>query len=236
VPSKTAWPRLVATSDDAWLWLLDLDEAPLDGAAARTLLADDENARAARFVFDVHRSRFVVCRAALRTLLADRLGCAPGEVRFEYGPAGKPSLAGGGDLRFNVSHSDRYALLGLAHGVELGVDIEHMRPLRDMDLVAARVFSPAERETLARVGPDRKVETFFAGWTRKEAYIKARGEGIELLGAIEVALAPGDTPRLIRVDGQPAELDRWSIDAFTPVPGFAAAVCLEGRNRRWNSL
>jgi 4'-phosphopantetheinyl transferase len=237
VPSEPAWPRPVATSDDAWIWLTDLDAAADDDPGAPlALLSDDEQARAGRFVFDVHRNRFVACRAALRTLLAGRLGCSPRDVRFAYGPAGKPSLAGGAGLRFNVSHSDRFALLGLAEGAELGVDIERIRTLRDLDLVADRVFSAAERESLRGVASDRKAEAFFAGWTRKEAYIKARGEGIGLLAAVEVALAPGDPPRLISVAGQPAEPDRWSIEAFAPLPGLAAAVCIEGRGRRWTPL
>jgi 4'-phosphopantetheinyl transferase len=157
-------------------------------------------------------------------------------VRFEYGPVGKPSLAGGARLRFNVSHSDRFALLAVAEGAELGVDIERVRTFSSLDLVADRVFSAAERESLRSLLPDAKIEAFFAGWTRKEAYIKARGEGIGILGAVEVALAPGDPPRLIRVAGQPTEQDRWSIEAFTPLPGLAAAVCIEGRGRRWTIL
>ena len=178
----------------------------------------------------------MACRAALRTLLAARLGCQPRDLRFEYGPAGKPSLAAGDGLCFNLSHSDRFALIGVAQGAELGVDIERIRTLRDQDLVADRVFSAAERESLRGVAPERRAEAFFAGWTRKEAYIKARGEGIALLDAVEVALAPGDPPRLIRVAGQPAEPDRWSIEAFAPLPGLAAAVCIEGRSRRWTTL
>ena len=236
MPSDPAWPRLVASSGDAWIWLADLDEAASDGAAALELLSADERARAERFVFDVHRRRFVACRAALRRLLADRLGVAPRELRFEYGPVGKPSLGAGAGLRFNVSHSDRYAVLALAQGAELGVDIERVRPLRDMDLVADRVFSAAERAGLNAVPADRKAEAFFAGWTRKEAYIKARGEGIALLGAIEVALVPDDSPRLIRVTGKPDEPERWSIGAFSPVPGFAAAICIEGHGRNWHGL
>jgi 4'-phosphopantetheinyl transferase len=227
----------VATSDDACLWLADLDALADDSAGASfDLLSDDERARAARFVFDVHRRRFVACRAALRTLLAARLGGSPRDLRFEYGRAGKPSLAGGSGLRFNVSHSDRFALLAVTGGAELGVDVERVRTLRDMDLVADRVFSAAERDALHQAAPEHKVEVFFAGWTRKEAYLKARGEGIVLLQTVEVALAPGDRPRLIRVEGQPAEPERWSIEAFAPSPGLVAAVCIEGPTRRWNTL
>jgi 4'-phosphopantetheinyl transferase len=226
---------MVAASTDAWIWLADLDDPGRDLDAAHALLADDERARAERFVFDQHRHRFVVCRAWLRAQLAGHLRRDPAALRFEYGPAGKPALVGPGP-RFNVSHSDRYALLVIAEGGEVGIDIERIRPMRDMDQVAERVFSAAERAALSRVPADRRMDAFFAGWTRKEAYIKARGEGIGLLGAIDVALSPGETPRLIRVAGLPAELERWSIEAFAPVPGFAAAVCLEGRGRLWNTL
>jgi 4'-phosphopantetheinyl transferase len=235
VPSEPAWPRLVATSTDAWIWLTDLDDPGSDPAAAFDLLSEDERARAGRFVFDVHRRRFVAGRAGLRTLLAERLACGPRDLRFEYGPSGKPSLAGGA-LRFNLSHSDRLALVAVARDAELGVDIERIRPLANMDLVAERVFSAAEREALGRVDPARRADAFFAGWTRKEAYIKARGEGIGLLSAVEVALTPGDAPRLIRVAGQPSELERWALHAFDPAPGYTAAVCIEGAGRRWTAL
>ncbi|HZI78371.1 MAG TPA: 4'-phosphopantetheinyl transferase superfamily protein [Vicinamibacterales bacterium] len=235
MPWEPAWSRLIATSGDASIWLADLDAADA-GESALAILSEDERVRADRFVFDIHRRRFIACRAWLRTRLAERLGRPPASLRFEYGPVGKPSLFGGEPLRFNVSHSDRHALVAMAEGAEIGVDIERLRPLSDMDALAARVFSTAEQAALGRVPADRRIDAFFAGWTRKEAYIKARGEGIGFLGAIEVALSPGETPRLIRVAGQPEELQRWSLEAFTPVPGCAAAVCLEGPGRHWNAL
>ena len=218
--------RLVATPGDAEIWLADLDAADA-GDSALAVLSDDEQARARRFVFDIHRRRFVAGRAALRARLAERLGRAAGSLRFEYGPVGKPALAGGDTLRFNVSHSDRYALLAMGERAEVGVDIERIRPLSDMNALAERVFSGAERAALAEVPGDRKADAFFAGWTRKEAYIKARGDGIGLLDAIEVTLSPGDPPRLVRVTGQPDEPERWSIQSLSPVSGFAAAVCLQ---------
>ena len=216
------------------MWLADLDAADA-GERALAVLSDDERARAARFVFDVHRHRFIACRAWLRRQLGERVSRAAHDLRFEYGPMGKPSLTGDGALRFNVSHSDRYALLVVAEA-EVGVDIERERSLSDMDALAERVFSAGERHALAQVPADRKAEAFFAGWTRKEAYIKARGEGIGLLGDIEVVLTPGEPPRLIRVDGQPGELERWSMQALSPVPGFAAAVCVEGPGRHFATV
>jgi len=221
-----SFSRLVATPGGVEIWLADLDAAD-GGEGALAILSEDEQARARRFVFDVHQRRFVACRAALRARLAERLGCAAGILRFEYGPVGKPALAGGGTLRFNVSHSDRYALLALGDRVEVGVDIERIRPLTDMNALADRVFSDGERAALAQVPEDRKADAFFAGWTRKEAYIKARGDGIGMLAAIEVTLSPGDPPRLVRVADQLDEPERWSIQSLSPVSGFAAAVCLQ---------
>ena len=226
MPSETAWSRPFAAAGGAQVWLADLDAAD-SGDAALGVLSNDERERARRFVFDVHRRRFVACRAWLRRCLAERLDRRPESVGFEYGPVGKPALAGGGPVRFNVSHSDRYALLAMTEGAEVGVDIELLRPLSDMAALAARVFSAGERAVLAQVPADRRVEAFFAGWTRKEAYIKARGEGIALLGSIEVALAPGEAPRLIHVEGQPDEPQRWSLEALSPIAGVAAAVCVE---------
>lgn len=221
-----AWSRPVAIAGGADVWLADLD-APEASEGALDLLSSDERARAARFVFEVHRRRFIAARAWLRARLGDRVSRPAAGLRFDYGPVGKPGLAGGGPLRFNLSHSDGYALLGMADGADLGVDIERLRPLSDMEALAERVFSAAERAALAAVTTDRRVEAFFAGWTRKEAYIKARGEGIALLGAIEVVLTPGERPRLIRVDGLPDEPQRWSMEALSPVEGFTAAVCLQ---------
>ena len=221
-----SWAEAVATTVPAAVWLADLDDAASDEGAGE-VLSEDERARAQRFVFDVHRRRFIAARAWLRRCLAERLGRPAASLRFEYGPVGKPALAGTDRLRFNLSHSGRYALLAVTEGAEVGVDIEHVRPLSDMEALAERVFSAAERAALAAVPAERRVEAFFAGWTRKEAYIKARGEGIALLGAIEVVLSPGQAPRLVRVADRPDEPERWSIEALSPVPGFAAAVCLE---------
>jgi 4'-phosphopantetheinyl transferase len=231
VPS---WSRLVATSGDDAIWLADLDAADA-GDAALAVMTDDERTRSARFVFDTHRRRFIACRAWLRHRLGERLGREAATVRFEYGPMGKPSL-GTDAVCFNVSHSDRYALLAITHGTEVGVDIERVRPLADMDGLAARVFSDRERAALARVPPDDRADAFFAGWTRKEAYIKARGQGIGLLGAVEVELTPGQPARLLRLDGAPGELERWSIQALSPVAGFSAAVCLEAPGRHWTPV
>ena len=226
VSSDSSWARLIATSGEAAIWLADLDAADA-GDRALAVLSVDEHERAGRFVFDTHRRRFIACRAWLRHQLSERLTRAPQHLRFEYGPMGKPSLAGSA-LRFNVSHSDRYALLAVA-GVEIGVDIERERPLSDMDALAERVFSAGERHALAQVPADRRGEAFFAGWTRKEAYIKARGDSLRLLEDFDVALTPEEPVRLKRVAGDAQEPARWTLLSLAPLPGYAAALCIERR-------
>jgi 4'-phosphopantetheinyl transferase len=217
---------LVAPEAGVRLWLVDLDRAPA-GPAEADMLSEDERGRAARFHFEVHRRRFVSCRAALRRVLAAVLGLAPRDVAFVYGPFGKPALAGAGAVHFNVSHSEQWALLALSHERELGVDIERVRALDDLERLAATVFSPAERHDLARVADTARAEAFFNGWTRKEAYIKARGDGLRRLTDFDVTLVPREPVELRRMDGEPDEPARWSLSALTPVAGFAAALCVE---------
>ena len=208
------------------LWLIDLD-AP-EAEAGAMLLSSDETARAARFVFDRHRRRFIAGRAALRRILAAEAGGAPETLAFAYSPAGKPSLSGAiaPTVHFNLSHSDQWALVAVTRLGAVGVDIEKERPLPDVLRLAQTAFSPAELEELRGVPASRQQDAFFAGWTRKEAYIKARGDNLAVLHDFDVSLA-ADRPRLVRVADAPSEPERWSFSSFVPVPGYAGALCVE---------
>ena len=215
------------------IWLVDLDAD--DTAASRALLSPDEVARAARFVFDHHRRRFVAGRAGLRRILANALNTTPAALSFTYNASGKPELDHDLDhgvrppVRFNVSHSDRYALVAMTATAAIGVDIEKTRPIADVLRLAQTAFSVNELEALATVPADGLEVAFFAGWTRKEAYIKARGDGLRLLGDFDVALAPDDPVRLKHVKGDAGEPARWTLLSLSPVPGYAAALCVERR-------
>jgi 4'-phosphopantetheinyl transferase len=213
----------VAAPADVEVWLVDLDAG---GDEGWTVLSDDERARADRFVFETHRRRFVAGRAHVRRLLGGRLGLEPAQVALVYGPVGKPALADVRAPRFNLSHSDRYALVALAAG-EVGVDLECIRPLPNLDDVAARVFTAGERQALDAWPAAERAQAFFSGWTRKEAYIKAVGQGIARLAHVEVAMAPGAPPALLRVDDEPEAPKRWALHDLAPLPGFVAAVCFE---------
>jgi 4'-phosphopantetheinyl transferase len=222
---RASAPALAEGDVHLWRFKLDASEVLLERAAR--LLTDDERERAARFRFDVHRDRFVAARAMLRVLLGAYLGAAPDAVRFAYEAHGKPGLASG-ELRFNASHSHDSALLGVTRGRELGVDLERIRADVRWDDVERQFFARAEQDALARYEGDLHPPAFFACWTRKEAYVKARGEGLSLpLDAFDVDVAPSARDVALRVPADPALAARWQLRAFSPWPDYAAAVAAE---------
>jgi 4'-phosphopantetheinyl transferase len=209
------------------VWLVDLDRPPLPAGELEGHLAPDERERAARFRFDVHRRRFATGRGLLRELLGRLLGEAPASLSFVYGEKGKPSLPGT-DLRFNLSHSQNAALVAVCRGRELGVDVEHMRWIDDAGMLVERFFAPWEREIFAALDEGDRLTGFYTGWTRKEAYVKARGDGLSLpTSAFEVEMAPGSRARLLRFDQEPEEVGRWTLAALEPADGFLGALAVE---------
>src|SRR5207249_8265351 len=147
------------------------------------------------------RDRFIVGRAVLRLILAGYVHELPRRLRFDYGPHGKPALAHDGKphaTHFNVSHSQGLAVYAITRGKEIGIDIEYVCPARSIDAVAETAFSPWELAALQSLPPDRRQIAFFTCWTRKEAYLKARGEGLSLpLEQFDVSLAPGEPAALL---------------------------------------
>ena len=209
--------------------------------AAMGILSEDERLRACRFAFDRDRRRYVMARAGLRERLAVRLGRAPEAVELGCGTNGKPMLerrCGDPDLRFNVSHSEDVAMYAFAQGREIGVDIESVRHVADADEVATRFFSSRETEAYRRLDPRDRQLGFFNCWTRKEAFVKALGDGLSFpLDRFDVSLAPGEPARLLRLEGTHTDVDDWHIEGFTPVRGFVAAVVVEvARESRIDAL
>jgi len=194
----------VIGDDEVHVWRIALDRG--DGDSLRARLSSDELARAARFHFERDRTRFLVARAALREILAHYLGASPAEIAFVYGDHGKPALAPPhGDLRFNLSHSHGLALCAVTRGREVGVDVERIRELDDLEDLARSVFSARELAALHRLPEPGLLAGFFTGWTRKEAFIKALGEGLSHpLKRFDVSLEPGRPARLERIDGNAA--------------------------------
>ncbi|MCA9970356.1 MAG: 4'-phosphopantetheinyl transferase superfamily protein [Anaerolineales bacterium] len=206
------------------LWRVPLAQPPEVVARLHALLAPDEQARAARFHFERHRRQFAVARGALRTLLGGYLGVAETAVAFTYTTHGKPELPGA-DLCFNVSHSGELALMAFARRRMLGVDVEAVRELQDAAGIAERFFAPSEVAVFRQVAPAWQPQAFFNCWTRKEAFIKAIGEGLSHpLDRFEVTLRPGEPARLLTVDGSAAEAARWRLAAVDPAPGYIGAL------------
>lgn len=213
------------------VWAVDLDPPPALAAALTRLLAPDERERAARFRFDEHRRRYAVGRGALRTLLGAYLGERPEAVRFAYGPRGKPELAGAppGLLGFNLSNSEDLALVGFLRGREIGVDVEYLKPMSDLAQIAERFFCAAETAKLLALPEERRREAFFNCWTRKEAYLKAVGEGLAApLDSFEVTLAPDEEARMLYLKGDAEAAARWHYRHLRPAPDYLGALTVEG--------
>ncbi len=214
--------------------LLDRSEAGRH-ALARHLSAG-ELRRVARLRDPGDRARSLVSRGLLREFLSGYLGVPPREVSFRYGVNGKPALSGPqgeGGIHFNVSHSGALALFAFARDVEVGVDVEALRPLPDLEAVATRFFSEAEVGSLMGLPPERRELGFYNAWTRKEAFVKAIGEGLSHpLRDFDVTLEPGEPARLQRLARDDAGPERWSLVHLEPAPGFVGAVALPAPRHR----
>lgn len=216
-----------ATSRRLEAWAIDVCVVPLDRlrtpvSAFVGMLSPDERERAERFVFERDRRRFAACRGALRVALGEYLGLDPAAVSFAYGRRGKPFLPGR-ELSFNVSHTDGLALFAFSRTDWIGVDVESLSRQVDAEALAQRFFCPDEVRDLVSVAAHERVEAFFNGWTRKESYIKAIGDGLSCpLDSFSVTLRPGDPAAIRWIDGDDAS--RWGMAAFKPIEGFVAAV------------
>jgi 4'-phosphopantetheinyl transferase len=198
----------------------------------RTLAADELD-RARRYRFLKDRQRFIVARGVLRSILGRYLQLEPGRICFCYSAYGKPALDSSAgqpsQLSFNVAHSGDLALYALTLRQRVGVDLERVRLDLDYEQVAEQFFSPHERSALRTLPAQHRHEAFFSCWTRKEAYIKARGAGLSMpLEQFTVSLTPGEPARLLDVAGDPHEGARWSLWGLEPGPGYAGALAVEG--------
>jgi 4'-phosphopantetheinyl transferase len=227
------------------VWTASLEQPAETVARLRALLNDDERARADRFLFEKGRTQFTVGRGVLRLLVGRYLGVRPEEVRFAYNAYGKPMLGGVGpeaSLRFNLSHSGSLVLYALAQGREVGIDVETIRPDFAADNIAQRFFAPAEVAALRALPEAARTTGFFTCWTRKEAFIKARGKGLSIpLDAFEVSLAPGARAEVLVTHDDPDEAGRWTLHDLQPGPGYAGALAVAGegcrpRHRTWTGL
>jgi 4'-phosphopantetheinyl transferase len=220
-------PPLEAHAVHVWRVPLDDDARVGDYWA---LLSVDEQARASRFVREVHRRRFVVAHGALRTIVAGYVDERPEALEFEIAEHGKPRLRGDARtpaIEFNLSHSEDLALVAVSRARPDGGDHERGSPEVEHLELAERFFSPGERAALRALAdaPEQIAAGFFAAWTRKEAYLKATGHGISRgLHHFDVALMPGEPARLIEDRLDAGATERWSMVALDPAPGYSGAL------------
>jgi len=225
--------KLLLQQNELHIWRAWLDVEPRERARLCSYLSEDEVARAQRFVFPRDRGHFVVARGRLRDLLGKYQDCSPNAVQFKTGRYGKLSLVDDRDpLRFNLSHSHGLALYGFCVGREVGIDTEKIQPEFAGEEIAKRYFSATEQRELAELPKELRDTAFFLCWTRKEAYIKAHGDGLQIpLDSFDVSLKPDEPETLRSMDS-----GRWSMRSFVPAPEFAAALIVEGEIQSWRFL
>lgn len=199
------------------------------------LFDKDELARAERFAYEKDRCTYIHTRGTLRKLLGQYLQMKPESFSFEYSAYGKPFLPSNGKpdmVSFNVSHSGGYALLAFTHQAAIGVDLEAKDHYADTEVLAQHYFSPSERDQLLNLLIDEQVSAFYRTWTRKEAFLKAHGEGLGLpLDGFSVTVAPDEPTKLERIDWAPGTEEDWSLISFTVARDLPGAVVVEGKVR-----
>ena len=221
--------------DEVHVWRVSLDQPRARVQGLFDTLSPEEKERASRFHFQRDCNHFIVARGILRQTLGIYMSVEPHRLRLGYYPYGKPYLTdmNGSDLRFNLSHSHGLALLALSRGRELGINIEYMRPEVAEEQIAERFFSRREVASLKALSALQQAEAFFNCWTRKEAYIKAKGEGLSMpLDMFDVSLAPGEPAALLETRPDPGERARWAMMDLAPGGNFKAALVVEKQGWR----
>jgi 4'-phosphopantetheinyl transferase len=224
-------PRL--TRQDVHVWRASLSSDPQVFRRLESTLSGSERERAQRFVLERDRNSFTVARGILRHLLGEYLRCPPRTIEFSYGSNGKPELVSGRwrlPVRFNLSHSHGVVLFAIALDRRVGIDLELVRTEAAGKDIAARYFSAQETNELRGLPTEQQAEGFFLCWTRKEAYIKAKGGGLQIpLNSFHVSLSPGQ-PVTLSADDEAV----WSIESFVPQKDYphthVAALVVEGKN------
>lgn len=215
---------------DVQVWAAPLLVLADQAAAYEASLSSDEQARAARFLFERDRRRFIICRGILRAILGRLLQIQPAQIRFTYGHHGKPALAElpvTGELHFNLAHSEDLAVFAVSRIRGIGIDVERRRPIDDAESIADRFFSTHESRQLKSLPAQKKQDGFFNLWTRKEAWLKAAGEGLgEMLNQIEVSLHPDEPARLLSIFNDPKAAAGWSLRELAPAYDFVGALAI----------
>ncbi len=230
---RSAAGRIDLGPDQAHAWFISMESGSADQGDLSQLLSSDEKERAGRFHFEKDRKVFIIGRGALRLLLAGYTDRDAASLRFNYSSYGKPSLpgpAGPDNPAFSVSHSGTKILLAFSPGHPIGVDIEQVRRSPDLEDLARRYFSAAESGLFLSLPEADRPEAFTSCWVRKEAFLKAQGQGLSFgLDRFEVSLRPGDSARLVRIRDDEAEAKKWTLYDLPVDSGYKAALATRAR-------
>lgn len=221
-------------ADEVHVWAVWLKASAAVSRTYRALLAPEEISHADRFAFERLSRSYEISQGALRLLLARYQKCTPRDVTFDFGPRKKPALRGNTCIRFNISHSGSLALYALTSGCEVGVDLEEIRPMPDIAAIASRYFCREEAlQLLAVKGERSQWEAFFRCWTRKEAYIKAVGEGLYLpLDQFQVTLLADDPVRFVHIGTDARAAAGWTLQHLNPAANYVGALAYQAAARK----
>lgn len=213
-------------------WAFTIDPSDIVAMRFHPLLSADEKSRASRLRFAHLSNAFTICRGLLRLLLSRYLDADPASLQFYYQSKGKPFLRNQSDLDFNLSHTDGMMVCGVAKRCEIGVDVEALRPLKDMQELAEKFFCPEEACELISLPENQRTSSFYRCWTRKEAYIKAIGEGLSApLHSFRVTLSRSDTPKFLHMKGDHNLAQSWNLLEVQLGDPYIAAVAYPGLAR-----
>lgn len=242
--SESHWQKppehLSLSSSEVHVWRAKLDSMASNVQTLVQILSSDEQARAGQFRFQQDRSHYIIARGILRSILGRYLYSDPHILKFSYSQQGKPTLVQDQEsdrLFFNVTHSHGMALYALARSPGIGIDLEYLDTKVSYEQIAEQFFSPLEIRMLRAVPKEMQRVAFFSCWTRKEAYVKARGLGLSLaLNQFDVSMTPGEPAALLATREESLDISKWSLYDLFPGPGYVAAIAFEGhpaRVMRW---
>ncbi len=228
------WSNFRLVNTKVHIWHASLEQ-PLEVVQKlETILSDEERERAGRFRYQEHRQSFIVSHGILRSLIHRYTGIRPDQIEFKYNLAGKPHLAGlesVSDLSFNLSHAGLLALFAFSWGRRVGIDVEHLRPMEEMDQVAERNFSSREYKRFQKLIERDRLRAFYNCWTRKEAFIKAIGDGLSFpLKDLEVTFVPEEPVGILSLHGGQEQAEHWAMYDLKTWEGYAAALVVEGQD------
>ena len=221
---------LILRDEDAHIWRADLEVDEGIQSSFLKLLTPDEKNRAQKFHFAKDKRNFIAARGILRFLIGKYLEMNPAEISFQYSQFGKPSIASNNSLKFNISHSQNIALFAFTKKLNIGIDVEFVNPKIEAKDIAANFFSTNEVLNLLALPEELQTLGFFNCWTRKEAFIKAVGEGLSFpLDKFEVSLDPDKPAKLLATHWEPKAVSKWSMYSMLPETNFVGCLAIEGQ-------